>query len=154
MFVLDCSGLKRCMCGVSGNVRPCSGLSSWFKLWKTTSPAHVLFSLPGLPVLWVMQLPDHTTIELCHWQRGASSLFQLPEDEESLSILLYKVVSKQRVRSDVDVDARNSMLSQGSVASRKRGGWSPWWTVGSSVFFKPMFVEQTWVKKTRLRMQP
>lgn len=38
-----------------------------------------------------MQLPYHTAIKLCHWQRGASSLFQLPEDKESLSSLLYNV---------------------------------------------------------------
>lgn len=132
MFVLDCSGLKRCMCGVSGKARPCSGISSWFKTWKRTppSPCAVFITRASCPLSRAAAIPycyrivslAEGSIQLVSASWGWRVFVKPP--------LQRCVKATGRVRCDV---------SPGSIASRKRGGWAPWscWQWGPLYFSSP-----------------
>lgn len=125
MFVLDCSGLQRCMCGVSGKVRPCSGLSSWFKLWKRTPPTPFAVFIPraSCPLSRAGARPRRYRIVSL-----AEGSIQLVSASWGLRVLVKPPLRCVKATGQVrcDVDARNLMLSPGSIASHKRGGWAPW----------------------------
>lgn len=114
------------MCGVSGKVRPCSGLSSWFKLWKRTppTPCAVFISRASCPPSRAAARPHRYRIVSL-----AEGSIQLVSASWGWRVFVKPPLQrcvKATGQVRCDVDARNSMLSPGSVASRKQGGWSPW----------------------------